>query len=78
MKKDLGKSIKSLYEEFEEYIQIGGFPGTMNYDSYESKKLYVKNILSDIFEKDIKKNEKIKNTEMFENVESLIVNGFMM
>lgn len=76
MKKFLGISINSLYDEFEEYIKIGGFPGTMNYDSYESKKMYVKSILNDIFEKDIRKNEKIKNVQMFENIEKYIVNNF--
>lgn len=76
MKKCLGKNINSIYEEFENYIKIGGFPGALNYDSSDDQQLYVKNILNDIFEKDIKQNSKIKNREMFENVERYIVNNF--
>ena len=59
MKKELGKEINSIYEEFENYIKIGGFPGTLNYNSIEDQQLYVKNVLNDIFEKDIKHNSKI-------------------
>ena len=76
MKKTLGKEVLSIYEELEEYIRIGGFPGNLNYDSIEDRQLYVKNVLNDIFEKDIKQNSKIKNKEMFENVEKFIVNNF--
>ena len=73
---EMKKELKSVYEEFEEYIKIGGFPGTLNYDSVEDKQLYVKSILNDIFEKDIKKNVKIKNKEMFENIEKFVINNF--
>ena len=76
MKKDLGKDIKSIYEEFEDYIKIGGFPGAFNYDSYDEKSIYVRNILNDIFDKDIKKNEKIKNREMLNDVLKYVTNNF--
>ena len=76
MKKELGKIVNSIYEEFEEYIKIGGFPGALYYDSKEDQQLYVRNVLNDIFEKDIKQNSKIKNKEMFENIEKYIVNNF--
>ena len=76
MKKELGKEMDSIYEEFEKYIKIGGFPGTLNYESEDDQRLYVKNVLNDIFEKDIKQNEKIKNIEMFESIEKYVVNNF--
>ena len=76
MKKELGKEILSIYEEFENYIKVGGFPGALNYDSIDDQQLYVKNIINDIFEKDIRRNTKIKNREMFENVEKYIINNF--
>lgn len=77
MKKFLGIDInKSLYENFEDYIMEGGFPGIFNYNSKDDKRLYVKNVLNDIFDKDIKQNEKIKNTEMFENIEKYVINNF--
>ena len=76
MKKELDKHVDSIYEEFEKYIKIGGFPGLLNYDDYESQIAYVKNVLNDIFEKDIKSNEKIKNREMFESVLKYVINNF--
>ena len=76
MKKYLKKDMKSIYEEFEEYIKIGGFPGIFNYERIEDQQFYVKNILNDIFEKDIRQNEKIKNKEMFDSIEKYIVNNF--
>lgn len=76
MKKDLGRQVDSIYEEFEKYIKIGGFPGVLNYEDYESQIAYVKNVLNDIFEKDIKSNEKIKNREMFESVLKYVTSNF--
>ena len=76
MKKELDKHVDSIYEEFEKYIKIGGFPGLLNYDDYESQIAYVINVLNDIFEKDIKSNEKIKNREMFESVLKYVINNF--
>lgn len=76
MKKELEKNILSIYEEFENYIKIGGFPGALYYNSIDDQQLYVRNVLNDIFEKDIRKNTKIKNREMFENIEKYIVNNF--
>ena len=77
MKKMLNKNInENIYLEFEEYIRIGGFPGALKYDNIDDKKRYTENVLNDIFEKDIKTNEKIKNTEMFNNVKNYIINNF--
>ena len=77
MKKMLNKNInENIYLEFEEYIRIGGFPGALKYDNMDDKKRYTENVLDDIFEKDIKTNEKIKNTEMFNNVKNYIINNF--
>lgn len=66
----------SIYEEFNEYIREGGFPGTLNYSNEQDRKLYVRNILDDIFIKDIKANQKIKNSETFQNIQRYIINNF--
>lgn len=77
MKKFFNKDINSnIYLEFESYIRNGGFPGTIALDNDDDKKRYTKNILDDIFEKDIKVNEKIKNAEMFKSVQNYIINNF--
>lgn len=77
MKKFLNIEEKnSIYEEFEQYIREGGFPGALNYNNEQDRKLYVQNILDDIFIKDIKVNQKIKNSENFKNIQRYIINNF--
>ena len=77
MKKFLNIDIKeNIYEEFEQYIREGGFPGALNYNNENDRKLYIQNILDDIFIKDIKINQKIKNSELFQNIQRYIINNF--
>ena len=77
MKKYLNKTVDSnIYHEFEEYIRDGGFPGSLMYDNHEDKVLYTKNIINQIFEKDIKKHKKIQDKELFEIIEKYVVNNF--
>jgi hypothetical protein len=77
MKKFLNISVKdSIYEEFEQYIREGGFPGALKYNNEKDRKIYVQNILDDIFIKDIKANQKIKNSETFKNIQKYIINNF--
>ena len=77
MKKFLNKSINSnIYLEFEEFIRNGGFPGSLNYDNYEDKLLYTKNVINQIFDKDIKNHKKIKDKALFEVIQKFVVNNF--
>ena len=66
----------NIYREFEEYIRNGGFPGALHYNNYEDKLLYTKNVISQIFEKDIKSNNKIKNKALFEVIQKFVINNF--
>ena len=60
IKEFFGKPINTDIErEFIQYILEGGFPLTVKYDSYEDKMTYVDSVITEIFEKDIKKNNKI-------------------
>lgn len=77
MKQYLGKKVDSnIYHEFEEFIREGGFPGSLHYESNEDKLLYTKNIIDQIFERDIKNHKKIKDKSLFEVLEKYIVNNF--
>ena len=77
MKKFMEIPVKdSIYEEFEQYIREGGFPGALKYNKEEDRKLYVTNILNDIFVKDIRANNKIKNTDTFKSIQRYIINNF--
>ena len=77
MKKFFGRDINNnIYLEFENYVRNGGFPGSISYENDEDRRRYTENILDDIFNKDIKVNEKIKSTETFRNIETFIINNF--
>ena len=77
MKKFMEKQINpNIYHEFEEFIRNGGFPGSLNYNTYEDKLLYTKNVINQIFDKDIKNHKKIKDKALFEVVQKFVVNNF--
>ena len=76
MKKFYEKQINpNIYKEFEEYIKNGGFPGALFYDDYEDKMTYITNVINQIVEKDIKKNNKIRNIETFELIQKYVINN---
>lgn len=77
MKKFMEKQVdNNIYHEFEEFIRNGGFPGSLNYDTYEDKLLYTKSVIEQIFDKDIKNHKKIKNKELFDLVQKFVINNF--
>ena len=77
MKKFLNKEINSnIYIEFEDFIKNGGFPGALYYDEFEDKITYISSVVEQIFEKDIKTNNKIKDVALFEVIEKFIINNF--
>ena len=77
MKRFKNKNVNTnIYQEFEEFIGNGGFPGSLNYDNYEDKLLYTKNVINQIFDKDIKNHKKIKDKALFEVIQKFVVNNF--
>lgn len=63
-------------QELIHYILEGGFPLTLQYQSLEDKRLYVSSVVDEIYDKDIKKNKKIRKKNIFEKVPTYIVNNF--
>lgn len=60
MKRFLGKDRETdTALEFEKYITEGGFPKTLDFHDLEDKRSYVRGVITEIFEKDIKKRVKI-------------------
>lgn len=77
MKKFYGKFVsQNLTEELDRYIFEGGFPKTIFFDNEEDKRTYVANIIKEIFSKDIKRRVKIKNTSVFEQIQTYLINNF--
>ncbi len=77
MKKYFGKNVSlNLTEELDKYLNEGGFPKTVFYDNPEDKRLYIKSVISEIFEKDIKRRVKIRNVSVFEKIQTYLINNF--
>ena len=77
MKKFMGKDIsQNAVEEFTTYIRDGGFPKSLEFDNIEDRNLYVQSVITQIFEKYISKNKKIRNRVAFEKVQSFVINNF--
>ena len=58
----------NLIIELNNYLLEGGFPKTIQYETLADKRTYVKSVIDEIFEKDIRQRVKIRNKEVFEKV----------
>lgn len=77
MKHFYGKEINpNSAIELANYILEGGFPRTIQFDNIADKRRYVQGVVSEIFEKDIRKRLKIKNKDTFEVVRKYVINNF--
>ena len=77
MKAFLGKEVNAnLQVELNNYLQEGGFPKALEYDDFADKRTYVRSVIDEIFEKDIKKRVKVRNIETFNNIRNFIINNF--
>ena len=76
MKKFLGKTVQAdLTSEFDLYIAEGGFPKALQYEG-EDKRIYIRGVIQEIFEKDIRRRVKIRKISVFETVQRYIINNF--
>lgn len=62
--------------ELQNYIIEGGFPKALEYNSLADKRTYVRNVINEIYEKDIKKRIQIRNKEAFDKIQTYIINNF--
>lgn len=77
MKKFYGRDIDANAEiELNHYILEGGFPRAIKINNLSDKRTYVRGIIDEIFEKDIKRRVKIKDVQSFELVRNYIINNF--
>lgn len=77
MKRFLGKNVNTnLAQELDTYLNEGGFPKTVFYDDSEDKRTYVRSVIKEIFEKDIKRRVKIRNASVFEKIQTYLINNF--
>ncbi len=66
----------NLSEELDKFLNDGGFPKAIFYDNPEDKRIYIKSVIKEIFEKDIKRRVKIRNVSVFEKIQTYLINNF--
>ena len=77
MKRFLGKAVsQNLVEEFDKFLVEGGFPKAVQYDSAQDKRAYIESVITEIFEKDIKRRVKIRNVSVFNKIRNYMINNF--
>ena len=62
--------------ELRNYILEGGFPYVAKLNSMNDKRIYVQNLINEIYEKDIKKRIQIINRGTFDAIMKYIINNF--
>ena len=76
MKTFLKKPVSpDLTSEFDLYLTEGGFPKALSYEGAD-KQAYIRGVIKEIFEKDIRKRVKIRKVSVFETVQRYIINNF--
>lgn len=74
MKSFLG--IAPSEDDFVRFIHDGGFPLSLTFEDDEKRSIYIRSIIEEIFEKDIRKNKRIRNRALFEEIQTYIINNF--
>ena len=67
---------ENIREEFNEFVLNGGFPKALEFPDVNSRQVYTRGIIEEIFEKDVKKRKRISNIAVFERVQSFLLNNY--
>lgn len=76
MKKFYGIEIEDNRTEFNKFIREGGLPRNVLFPDILDKQAYTRSVIQEIFEKDIKRNRKIKKPDLFNTIQTYIINNF--
>lgn len=77
MKKFLDKEVETdIEKEFNEYILNGGFPKSLEFDNLSARQFYTREIVKEIFKKEVKTRNRISNLAVFERVQNFIINNY--
>ena len=66
----------NMVQEFQEYLINGGFPKSLEFPDENSRELYTRSIVEEVFQKNVKTRSKINNIALFERIQSYIVNNY--
>lgn len=76
MRRFLGLSGESTTTLFREYLMEGGFPRAVSIEDMRARDLYIRDVVSQIFDKDVRTRRKVKDVALFDRVQSYFVNNY--
>ena len=77
MKRFFGKEINTDMDvEFNEFILNGGFPKSLEFDSLSARQFYTREVIKEIFNKDVRSRNRVSNFAVFERVQNFIINNY--
>jgi len=76
MKRFMNKPVGALQLEFAAFLKDGGFPKALEFDDESAKRMYLQNVIGQIFKKDVARKTKIRHRSVFERVCAYVVNNF--
>ena len=62
--------------EFDEFILNGGFPKALEFPNVSDRQFYTREIIHEIFEKDVKSRRRVSNPALFERIQSFLINNY--
>lgn len=77
MKAFFGKPVSTdVVAEFDQFLRNGGLPKSVQYDTDADRRAYVEGVVSEIFEKDIRRRVKVRHVSAFKKVQTYLANNF--
>ena len=77
MKTFYGKPVSAdVVSEFDQFLRNGGLPKSVQYDTDADRRAYVEGVVSEIFEKDIRRRVKVRHVSAFKKVQTYLANNF--
>lgn len=77
MKAHYGSPISDdIMEEFDAYVLEGGFPRALLFNTLAEKQAYAREVIREIFEKDVRTRAKVRNTLAFDRLRDYVINNF--
>lgn len=76
MRRFLGLSDVSVPSLFRDYLTQGGFPRAVSIADDRARSLYIRDVVSQIFDKDVRSRRKVKDTALFDRVQAYFINNY--
>ena len=71
-----GKPNDDLDKEFDEYVLNGGFPKALEFESLPARQFYTREVVKEIFKRDVKSRNRVSNVAVFERVQDFLLNNY--